>query len=285
MSALLTTFPDSQTVNPDSLVGAKEVRPPLQHPERYQQVQITWRKDHAPDLWSIRVMPEQPLAFKPGQYATLGVQFEDKVIERAYSIVSSPLESPEIEFFFELVPQGELTPKLHCLDVGDTILMRKQAKGLFTLDAKTGHKKHLLVSTVTGVAPYVSMVRTLSRQLHNGSAPDALLVILQAASYPPEFAYREELEHSAASHSSWLKYIPTISRPWESPNWKGEGGRAEDLLREYMQIYNLTPAETTGYLCGHPHMIENGKGILKRAGFTKESIREEIYWIPAKTEE
>src|ERR1051326_5943467 len=100
----------------------------LQHPERYQQVRILWRQDYAEDLWSIRVQAEPPLLFKPGQYATLGVEHEDKVIERAYSIVSSPLEAPVIEFFFELVPQGELTPKLYTLGVGDTILMRKQPK-------------------------------------------------------------------------------------------------------------------------------------------------------------
>jgi ferredoxin--NADP+ reductase len=254
----------------------------LEHPERYQQVRIVWRKDHSDDLWSIRLVPEQPLLFKPGQYATLGVEHEDKVIERAYSIVSSPLEAPEIEFFFELVPQGALTPKLYPLGVGDTMLMRKQPKGLFTLDAKTGHKKHFLVSTVTGVAPYVAMARTLSRQSNEGAVPDQLLVALQAASYPREFAYREELEETAAAHPGWLKYVPTISRPWETPDWKGESGRAEDLIREYMKVFDLNPAETTGYLCGHPQMIENGKGILKRAGFTKESIKEEVYWIPAK---
>ena len=253
----------------------------LQHPERYQQARITWRQDFADDLWSIRVAPEQPLGFKPGQYATLGVEHGDKVIERAYSIVSSPLE-PEIEFFFELVPQGELTPKLYPLGVGDTILMRKQAKGLFTLDAKTGHKKHFLVSTVTGVAPYVSMVRTLIRQEQNGSGTDAFLVALQAASFPREFAYREELEKAAAEHPLWLKYVPTISRPWETPEWKGETGRAEDLLRHYAHHFGLNHTDTTAYLCGHPQMIENGKGIFKRCGYTKESIKEEIYWIPAK---
>lgn len=252
----------------------------LQHPERYQQVRITWRQDFSHDLWSIRVQPEQPLAFKPGQYATLGVEHDGIVSERAYSIVSSPLE-PEIEFFFELVPQGELTPLIYRLGVGETLLMRKQAKGLFVLDAKSGHKKHFLVATVTGVAPYVSMVRTLIRQEQSGTAPDLLAVVLQAASLSHEFAYREELEKAAAG-STWLRYLPTISRPWENPAWKGETGRAEDLLRKYEHALGLSPADTTAYLCGHPGMIDNSKGILKRCGFTKESIREEIYWIPAK---
>ena len=50
--------------------------------ERYQKARITWRRDHAPDLWSIRIRPEQKLLFKPGQYATIGVERDGRVIER-----------------------------------------------------------------------------------------------------------------------------------------------------------------------------------------------------------
>ncbi len=249
-------------------------------PEKYQIIKVTSRKDYAEDLWSIRTQPQQRLLFKPGQYATLGLEVDGRVIEKPYSIVSSPLED-EIEFFFELVPQGELTPPLYKLQVGENILMRRQAKGLFTLDAKTGHKKHYLVCTVTGVAPFMSMVRTLARDSDQGRPPDDKLFVLQAASRSWEFAYREELEDFAKKYN-WLRYIPTISRPWEDPSWKGEVGRCEDLLRKYLDSLGLEPAETTAYLCGHPQMIENAKGILKRRGFGKESMREEIYWVPKK---
>ncbi len=50
--------------------------------ERFQKAKIIFRKDHTEDLWSIRVRPEHPLAFKPGQYATLGIEEEGKVVER-----------------------------------------------------------------------------------------------------------------------------------------------------------------------------------------------------------
>jgi ferredoxin/flavodoxin---NADP+ reductase len=249
-------------------------------PEKYQQVKIVSRQDYAPDLWSIRVRPEQPLAFKPGQYATLGVEQDGHVIEKPYSIVSSPLES-EIEFFLELVPKGELTPPLYGVQAGGTLLMRRQAKGLFTLDTKSGHKKHYLVSTVTGVAPFMSMVRTLAREAEQGRAPEHRLFVLQAASRSWEFAYRDELE-ALAKKFAWLKYVPTVSRPWEDAAWKGEVGRAEDVLRKYLDAEGLLPSETTAYLCGHPQMIENSKGILQRRGFDKESMREEVYWIQEK---
>lgn len=250
------------------------------NPEKHQRVKITYRKDHTADLWSIRVQPEQRLNFKPGQFATLGVEQDGKIIERAYSIVSSPIED-EIEFFFELVPGGQLTPPLYAQKVGDTLLMRRESKGLFTLDAKSGHKQHYLICTVTGVAPYVSMVRTLVREAAQGAAIDARLALMQAASRSWEFAYREELEGLAKSHS-WFQYIPTISRPWEDPSWKGEVGRAEDVVRKYLDNFGLEPGNTTAYVCGHPNMIENAKGILQRRGFSKESIREEVYWVPVK---
>lgn len=251
------------------------------HPEKFQKAKVVSRQDYANDLWSIRVQPEERLPFKPGQYATLGLEdAAGHLHEKPYSIVSSPLEE-EVEFFFELVPQGKLTPVLHDVTRGDTILMRRQAKGLFTLDEKTGHRKHFLISTVTGVAPYVSMVRTLVREAKHGKPPNLRLVVLQAASRSWEFAYRSELE-ALSKPDSWLHYVPTVSRPWEDPKWKGEVGRAEDVIRKYMDLSGFEPSNTTLYVCGHPAMIENAKGIFKRRGFTKESIREEVYWVEKK---
>jgi ferredoxin--NADP+ reductase len=248
--------------------------------ERFQKAKIIFRKDHTEDLWSIRVRPEHPLAFKPGQYATLGIEEEGKVVERAYSICSSPHE-PEVEFFFELVMRGRVTPPLYHRQVGDTLLMRRHAKGTFTFDGKSHHKRHLLVCTVTGVAPYVSMARTLAREARQGRHPNAQVLVLQGASRSWEFAYRDELE--ALTHEfPWFSYIPVISRPWEDPEWRGEVGRVEDILRKYVDELKLEPQQTTVYLCGHPQMIENGKGILRRCGFAKESIRGEIYGVPQR---
>jgi len=243
-------------------------------PERFQTVKIVYRKDHTEDLWSIRVRPEHPLAFKPGQYVTLGIEEDGKVVERAYSICSSPHEG-EVEFFFELVMKGKVTPPLYHRTVGDSLLMRHHAKGLFTFDCKSGHRQHLLVCTVTGIAPYVSMVRSLAREARQGREPNVRLVLLHAASRSWEFAYREEL---GALAFPWFKYVPIVSRPWENPEWKGEVGRVEDVLRKYIDDFQLEPGDTTAYLCGHPQMVENGKGILRRRGFQKEQIRQEVYW-------
>jgi len=251
--------------------------------DKFYHAVITQRVDFAPDLWTFRIRSGGEFHFVPGQYATLGVEHEGKRIERAYSIVSSPYEEG-LEFFLELVPQGGLTPKLYKLQTGDTMLCRKIVKGRFTLDLRSGRTHHLLLATVTGIAPFVSYVRTLYRDWKAGDSPmpgNHKLYCIQGGSRSWEFGYREELEQVAAE-APWLKYVPTISRPWEDAAWTGETGRVEDLVRKYVSEWGLKPAETTGYLCGHPNMIENGRGILERAGWQKGSTFEEVYFIPGK---
>src|SRR5207237_3092753 len=127
--------------------------------EKYQGGRITWRKDYAPDLWSVRIAPDNPISFEPGQYATLGVEEGSKVIERAYSVVSSPAES-ELEFFFELVPEGQLTPRRYTLKTGGRVLIRHRAKGAFTLDRANSHKDHFFVTTATGIPPVANIGST-----------------------------------------------------------------------------------------------------------------------------
>ena len=251
--------------------------------DKHYRARITKRADFAPDLWMIRIDPGAEFRFAPGQYATLGVEKDARRLERPYSIVSSPYE-PEIEFFFELVPEGQTTPPLYELQPGDQVLMRKAPKGRFTLDtSQAARKNHLMVSTVTGVAPFVSYVRTLFADWKKGAfAGDHHLFLLNGASRPWEFGYREELERFARE-APWFKYLATVSRPWEDRSWKGEVGRVDDLIRKYADQWECTAANSIAYLCGHPEMIERGKGILTRIGFQKENFKEEVYWVPAKT--
>lgn len=250
--------------------------------DKHHRARITSRVDFAPDLWMIRVDPGVKFPFLPGQYATLGVEKDTRRFERPYSIASSPYEG-ELEFFFELVPEGETTPPLYDLHQGDEVLLRKAAKGRFTLDTSQAVRNHhLLLSTVTGIAPYVSYVRTLFEDWKAGRfAGDHRLFLLSGASRSWEFGYRDELE-KLAEEAPWLTCVFTVSRPWEDDSWKGETGRVDDLLRKYSDQWGCTSANSIAYLCGHPEMVERGKGILKRAGFQKENLKEEVYWVPAK---
>lgn len=250
--------------------------------DKHYQARITKRVDFAPDLWMIRVDPAAEFVFAPGQYATLGVERDSRRVERPYSIVSSPHEK-ELEFFFELVPNGQTTPPLYDLQLGDQVFLRKVAKGRFTLETEQPDRtNHLMVSTVTGVAPFVSYVRTLFKDWREGRFSGThKLYLLNGASRSWEFGYREELENIAAE-APWFRCIFTVSRPWEDETWRGEVGRVDELIRKYADQWGCTGANTIAYVCGHPEMVEHGKGILKRAGFKKENMKEEVYWVPGK---
>jgi ferredoxin--NADP+ reductase len=251
--------------------------------EKHIAAKILDRREVAPDLFVLHVQAAAPLSYLAGQYATLGAEIDGKRIERAYSICSSPYEN-NLEFFVERVPNGELTPLLYAMDKGAPLLLRRFAKGRFTLDLKSGRKNHLLLSTVTGIAPYVSYVRTVYADWKKGGGlmpGERRLFCIQGASHAPEFGYREEFEKVAAE-APWLQYVPTVSRSWEDLRWHGETGRVEDLIRKYAHVWNLKPEDTTAYLCGHPIMVENGRGILLRAGWTKDGIQDEVYFQPRK---
>src|SRR3970040_736861 len=109
--------------------------------ESFFPVEIVERRDHAPDLWSIRTRPSERLVFTPGQYTMLGVREGVEIIERPYSIASSPLED-DVEFFFELVSGSGLSPLLHKKHVGDTLWMSREVRGRFSFDQESSGKNH-----------------------------------------------------------------------------------------------------------------------------------------------
>jgi NAD(P)H-flavin reductase len=128
-----------------------------------------------------------------------------------------------------------------------------------------------MVATVTGIAPFVSMLR---HAIHHGERRFRF-VVLQGASYQDEFAYREELEDASARHPELLVYIPTVSRPGEERNrgWAGATGRVNTVVEEHVE---RLPAESTAaYACGHPGMIEDVARRLTPRGFL---VKEEKYW-------
>jgi ferredoxin--NADP+ reductase len=157
--------------------------------------------------------------------------------------------------------------------------VRKAAKGRFLIDVLTGPAEHLFLCTVTGVAPFVSLVRTLARDAREGTVRgDRRLFLIQGASLSHELGYHEELVE-LARELPWLTYVPTVSRPWDDPGWSGEVGRVDDIIRKYADQWLPDPARAMAHLCGHPSMIEQGKAILRRRGWGKKSLKEESYFI------
>jgi ferredoxin/flavodoxin---NADP+ reductase len=217
------------------------------------------------DLMIIKIKPEIPFTFKPGQYCTISL----RGVERPYSIISSPHEE-SIELFLELVPEGELTPKLWQVKVGDVLSIRPSAKGVFTFDDRCPNQ--FMVATVTGIAPFMSMIQNY---IHRGLSSHTFYV-LHGASYQDEFAYKDELEKLSRGDENII-YIPTVSRPEEKRNngWQGEKGRVNLIVERYLEKFSLDPKSTLVYACGHPGMIEDVKQRLESKGY---KVKEEKYW-------
>ena len=246
----------------------------------FYKAELIERINFSDELFSLRFQSEGVFGFQPGQYATIGIQDGDKLIQRPYSIVSAPYE-PYLEFFVESVPNGELTPQLTDLQLGDSVLIRQRVVGTFFLDRKSGFNRHLMVATVTGIAPYLSMVRTLHHERKLGKHLNTKMLVIHGASRSSELGiYKDELE--TMSRDGWLTYIPTINRPWEDPEWNGEKGRVEDVVRKYADQFEYDFSNTVCYVCGHPNMIQKTKDIFKRSSFKPEHIKEEPYFVLRK---
>lgn len=246
-------------------------------PAKYATATIVSRSELSEDLWVIRLTADCELPFRSGQYVTLGLPRNGRVIERPYSISSSP-EDAEIELFIERVPEGEFSAPLYELGVGAEMVVRRRCKGLFMKGIDLDSRDALFVATVTGVAPFVSLVRLFrDRQKRGEWDGERRVIILLGASFPGELGYGDELAAYAAE-CPWLSVIPTISRPWDDGAWSGETGRVEDILRKHADGQRLVPSSASAYLCGNPEMIKNARGILRRRGFAQSDIHEEQYW-------
>jgi ferredoxin--NADP+ reductase len=245
----------------------------------YSELTLVERVDFSDDLALFRLRAPDPVDFTPGQYATIGLMDEetDRPLLRPYSVASAP-GSTDLEFFIELVDDGALTPRLWDLDRGAGVWMREKFVGRFVLDDSRRH--HVMASTVTGVAPYVSIARAQQQALAEGTIDEPhRLLVLHGASRSWELGtYREELS-SLAEQVDWLDYVPTVSRPWEDPEWDGERGRVEDVLRKHLDAAPFPLSDTAVYTCGHPRMIDKAQGIFERAGIDEEAIHEEKYFV------
>ena len=242
-----------------------------------QSATIVRREDFTDDLFGMWLRPAIAVPFTAGQYVTIGV----RGVERPYSIVSAPYE-PLIELFIERVPPesgGTLTPVLHRLQVGDSVTMRSMAKGRFTLRPSVRH--HVMVATVTGVAPYVSMIRQFLHERASARLPvlDTRFFVLHGASHCDELVYDRELHRLSEQHPGLLHYVPSVSRPTAARNagWRGAVGRVNEILEDQLARWSPPIGDTVIYLCGHPGMIEDAQHRIRPQGW---AIAQEQYWVP-----
>lgn len=230
-----------------------------------------------------RVMP-----FEPGQFVSIGC-FQDRpdsllprLITRSYSIGSSAATRDALELFIVHVDDGELTSWLLEQPAGAPLWLSPRAAGQLTLNSVPTGKNLVLVSTGTGIAPYVSMFRT-----YRDDPPWRRIVIINGVRFERDLGYRDELEAAAASDER-MTYIPLVSRESDDSLWPGLRGRVQAALDPgcFHQLtgFDLTPRDCHVFLCGNPEMVDGVEADLIDRGFRTHSRRDpgnvhvEKYW-------
>jgi ferredoxin--NADP+ reductase len=192
----------------------------------------------------------------------------DKMIRRAYSIASSSKNKEYIEFYITLVHDGELTPRIFALKPGDKIGLTTKFTGMFTMDKAPQDANLVLIATGTGVAPYISMLR--SNALSN---PNRSIAVLHGAYNTWDLGYSSELSLLDSLFPNFT-YIPTITDTHkEVVKWGGEVGFVQEIWKRKKldEVWNkkLTPENTHVFLCGNPYMIDETIAMLEGEGFVE----------------
>jgi ferredoxin--NADP+ reductase len=238
------------------------------------------RVDETPSLAYFWVRFDgEPTPFVSGQYMTIGVLADGRMVQRPYSVASDPgvAGTEGYELYVRLVEGGEFTPLLWDLELGHRMRMIGP-KGKFTLEPDDD-RTHLFISSGTGNAPFVSMMRALLREGRPRKA-----VFLNGVSYEHDIGYRGLLEGWEASGEYPVTYVPTVSRRAapENAGWDGRWGRVETIVAPVCDELNLTPGNTIAYICGNPDMILAAEATLLERGFPEAQVKKELYWPKGK---
>ncbi len=214
-----------------------------------------------------------PLLSRPGRI---------RYTRRAYSIASSPTVTEYMEFFVVRIEAGALTPRLWELAVGDRLWMDRVANGEFTLDVAPPDKDMVMVSTSTGIAPFMSMLRT-----YRGQDRWRRFVLINGVRRAADLGYRSELD-AITRDDPTVYYVPLATREPEDSGWTGLRGRVQTALEPatYRRVAGapLDPAECHVFLCGNPDMIVDVQQLLEGRGYVADSragrgnIHLERYW-------
>jgi len=227
-------------------------------PQKGTEPVLRQRIDVTGNLLILKTERPEGFEYRAGQHTRFGVPGT----LRTYSIVSAPHE-PQLEFFIELIPGGRLSTLLRTLAAGESVAVGDRAKGDLGLDES--RRNHLMLATVTGIAPFISILRGHFFHARTGHR----FIVLTGASYADELAYRAELDAMASEHPDALVHIPAVSRPGEPRNtgWTGATGRLNGLAAALPDEHGLTPADTAIYACGHPAMVAVVAGHFRERGY------------------
>ncbi len=219
-------------------------------------------------LFSFTVTRDPAFRFENGQFVMVGLFVNGKPLLRAYSVASANYEET-VEFFSIKVPDGPLTSRLQKIVPGDRILLGRKPTGTLLLDNLKPGKRLYMLSTGTGLAPFLSLVKDpavyerFERVILTHSCRDA-----------SEFAYADWLEKGLPADeflgdlvAGKFSYFRSTTRD-DFP----VKGRITDLIRngglaEALGLPALDPAEDRVMICGSEAMLADLKAMLEEYGF------------------
>jgi ferredoxin--NADP+ reductase len=202
----------------------------------------------------------------------MGLETAGRPLLRAYSLASANYED-ELEFFSIKVPDGPLTSRLQHLKEGDRILVGRKPTGTLVIDNLRPGRILYLLSTGTGLAPFMSIVRDPATYERF-----ARIVLVHGCRQVAELAYGERIAAELPQHEligemarEQLVYYPTVTRePFRNR------GRITDLItsRQLFQDIGVAPIDAAHdrmMLCGSPPMLADMRAVLEALGFEEGS--------------
>jgi ferredoxin/flavodoxin---NADP+ reductase len=230
----------------------------------YTQQRVTSIRQWSEKTFSFTTTRADDFEFENGEFVTLGLRPEGKLIARAYSIVSTN-DADYLEFLSIHVPDGPLTSRLAQIREGDGVWINSKATGSLTLRYLQPGRNLYLLATGTGLAPFMCLIRD-----HAIYKAYERVILIHTVRTVPELAYRQEIEALAGDR---LYYVPTVTREvFPTP------GRGADLFRsgELFVKLNLPEADPEFdrvMLCGNPHMNQEMTEYLQDRNWTMTTYR------------
>lgn len=216
-------------------------------------------------LFSLRV-ESPPLAFEAGQFVRLALDLGAERIARPFSFVNPPAD-PVLEFYGVVVPEGPLSPSLARLKAGDPLHVADNPSGFLVLSEVPPAEDLWLVATGTGIAPFLSILRT--------EAPwqrYRRVILVHAARRASELVYREMI-FELQSRRKQLRYVTFVSREKHPESLAGRipdailDGRLEAISQP------ISPERSQFMLCGNPGMLKDAAAALAARGLRKNRRR------------
>ena len=219
-------------------------------------------------LFSFKTTRDTGFRFKNGHFVMVGLPDEGKPLLRADSIASANYED-ELEFFSIKVPNGPLTSRLQHLQVGDEVLVSKKPTGTLVTDQMLPGKHLYLISTGTGLAPFMSIIKD-----HEIYDQFDKIILTHGVRYTSELAYVDYIQNELPNNEYFgelvrekLIYYPTVTREDYKNN-----GRLTDLMTSgklFVDIGLPKPnvEDDRFMICGSPSMLKDTCAILNERGF------------------